>query len=138
MAGFDKLPPLRALLEDRVTAVVATTSNGQAFTVTMTPAPTAYADGMALNVRFPTASQANPTLDILDANGMGLGAKPIRDVGGDALSSGHIAQHSRAELYYVTQGSGYWVLGAGGARGPAGPPTAPDGTCSASSPTLPR
>ena len=76
-AGLNRLPGIRELHEDRVSAVVATTANGQAFTVTMTPAPTAYADGIALNVRFPQASQANPTLDILDADGMGLGPKPI-------------------------------------------------------------
>ena len=124
-AGFDKLPALRALLEDRVTAVIATTANGVAYTVTMGPAPTGYTDGMALNVRFPQVNEGNPTLDILDANGVSLGAKPIRDVNGAALTANHIAANVRAELYYVDHSGGYWVLGAGGARGlpgPAGPP----------------
>lgn len=125
--AFNLLPGLRALLEDRVTAVTATTSNGQAFTVTMTPAPTQYTDGMALNVRFPQVSEANPTLDVLDENNVSLGAKPIRDVNGAPLTAGHIAANVRAELYYVDHGQGYWILGAGGARGEPGPAGPPDG-----------
>ena len=40
---------------------------------------------------------------------------------GANLTADHIAAHVRAELYYVTQGGGYWILGAGGARGEPGP-----------------
>ena len=128
VAAFDKLPGLRALLEDRVTALVAT-GGPTNYTVRMNPAPTAYTDGIALQVRFPVANAENPTLDILNADGVSLGAKPIRQVDGTALSAGHVAQHARGELYYVTQDAGYWTLGAGarGAQGPAGPP---DGTFS--------
>ena len=93
----------------------------------MDPAPTTYTDGMALNVRFPQVNEGNPTLDIIGANGSSLGAKPIRDVNGANLTADHIAAHVRAELYYVTQGGGYWILGAGGARGEPGPAGPPDG-----------
>ena len=82
---------------------------------------------MALNVRFPQVNEGNPTLDILDANGVSLGAKPIRDVNGAALTANHLAANVRAELYYVDHGGGYWVLGAGGARGEPGPAGPPDG-----------
>lgn len=128
VAAFNKLPGLRALLEDRVTAVVAT-GGPTNFTVRMNPAPTAYTDGMALQVRFPVANAANPNMDILNDQGVSLGAKPIKQVDGTNLSAGHVARHARAELYYVAEGSGYWTLGAGarGAQGPAGPP---DGTFS--------
>ena len=122
-AGFAKLPRLRALLEDRVTAVTAT-GGPTNYTVTMSSPPSAYVDGIALQVRFPAANAPNPTLDILDASSTSLGAKPIRQVDGTALSAGHIAENARAELYYVAEGAGYWTLGAGarGAQGPPGPP----------------
>ena len=122
---------MRALLEDRVTAAVAT-GGPTAYVVTLTHAPTAYTDGMALNVRFPLANLANPTLDIRDPDGNLLGAKPIKQVDGTDLSAGHVAANARGELYYVSEESGYWTLGAGarGATGPAGPP---DGTFSLNS-----
>ena len=122
-AGFAKLPRLRALLEDRVTGVVLT-GGPTAYVATMDSPPTEYRDGIAINARFPVANQPNPTLDLLDPDGNALGAKPIRQVDGSVLTAGHVAAHSRAELYYVTQGAGYWVLGAGarGAEGRPGPP----------------
>lgn len=127
-AAFDKLPRLRALLEDRVTAVRAT-GGPTNYTVTMDRPPTEYTDGMALQVRFPVANAANPNLDILNPEGVRLGAKPIKQVDGTDLTPGHVARHARAELYYVAEGAGYWTLGAGarGARGETGPP---DGTFS--------
>ena len=123
-AGFAKLPALRALLEDRVTAAVAT-GGPTAYVVTLTHPPTAYTDGMALNVRFPVANAANPNLDILDPDGTALGAKPIKQVDGTDLSAGHVAANARGELYYVSQGSGIldarrgraWSDGAGRAAG---------------------
>ena len=122
-AGFERLPALRPLLEDRVTAAVAT-GGPNAYVVNIAHPPAAYTDGMALNVRFPTVNAQAPTLDLQDMNGVALGAKPIRQVDGTTLSAGHIAADARAELYYVGVGQGYWVLGAGarGARGQAGPP----------------
>ena len=82
---------------------------------------------MALNVRFPQANEGAPTLDILDENSVSLGAKPIRDVTGAALSAALISANVRAELYYVDEGNGYWILGAGGARGTPGPAGPPNG-----------
>ena len=82
---------------------------------------------MAVNVRFQVANQVNPELDIELSDGTRLGAKPIRDVNGAALTAGHIAENVRGELYYVDNGTGYWILGAGGARGLQGPPGPPDG-----------
>lgn len=127
-AAFDKLPRLRALLEDRVTAVVAT-GGPNAFTIRLPHPPTAYTDGMAVNVRFPMANTGAVLLDMIDANGIALGAKPVRQVDGSPLQAGHLSADSRGELYYVTAGGGYWTLGAG-ARGIPGPPGPPAGTFS--------
>ena len=126
--AFVKLPGLRALLEDRVSAFAAT-GGPVNFTVTMTSPPSAYTDGIALQVRFPVANEPNPTLDILDENGVSLGAKAIKQVDGTNLSDGHIAENARAELYYVAEGAGFWTLGAG-ARGAQGQPGPPAGTFS--------
>ena len=68
-AGLNRLPGIRELHEDRVSAVVARPPTGRQLHRHDDPAPTAYADGMALNVRFPVANQGNPTLDILDETG---------------------------------------------------------------------
>ena len=126
--GFAKLPDPRALFEDRVSALVLT-GGPTAYVGTMDSPPVAYVDGIAINARFPVANAPNPTLDLLDPDGNALGAKPIRQVDGTALTAGHVAANARAELYYVGVGAGYWVLGAG-ARGAPGPATAPDGTFS--------
>ena len=127
-AGFNKLPALRALLEDRVTAAVAT-GGPVAYSVSLPHPPSTYVDGIAINVRFPVANDDNPTLELLDADGGSLGARPIRQVDGTALAADHISADSRGELYYVDVGAGYWTLGAG-ARGTQGLPGPPAGTFS--------
>ena len=127
-AAFDKLPRLRAFLEDRVTAAVAT-GGPVSYVVMLAHPPRMYVDGMALNVRFPVTNAALPTLDVVGVDGSALGAKPIRQVDGSNLDAGHIAMNARAELYYVDVGGGYWTVGAG-ARGPQGIPGPPDGTFS--------
>lgn len=129
--GLNRLPGVRELHEDRVTAVTAT-GGPTNYTVTMNPAPTAYTDGMALNVRFPVANEPNPTLSVLGPGNTSLGTKPIRQVDGSALGASHVAANARAELYYVAEGSGFWTLGAG-ARGIQGLPGPPDGTFSVNS-----
>ena len=122
-AGFARLPDERALKEDRVSAIVLT-GGPLNYIGEMAEPPVAYVDGIALNCRFPVANEPNPTLDLRDPGGALLGAKPIRQVDGSALTAGHVAANARAELYYVTEGAGYWVLGAGarGAEGRPGPP----------------
>lgn len=124
--AFNKLPERRALLEDRVTAVRATVANGT-YTVTMDSPPSQYTDGLALNVRFPQANEENPMLEVIGEDGMSLGAKPIRDVRRQPLTANHISANTRAELYYVAHGGGYWIIGAGAAVGEIGPVGPPDG-----------
>ena len=132
-SAFDKLPRLRALLEDRVTSAVATTTDaGQSYRITVPHPPTAYTRGMAVQVGFPATNKANPTLNLVAANGTALGAKSIRQVNGQSLGAGHIEENAIAELYYQTADGGYWILGAG-AAGVEGPPGPPEGTFSLNS-----
>ena len=79
--------------------------------------------GFAINVRFPSSNSGAANLDVVGADGNGLGSKPIRQVDGSALTDGHIADDATAELYYNDVGQGHWTLGAGarGIRGLAGP-----------------
>ena len=129
--SFALLPSRDALLQDRVTAAIAT-GGPVHYQVVLDHPPDAYRDAITLNIRWPVANDPDPTLSVVGADGAPLGQKPIRQVDGTALSANHFAAHSRGELYYVTQGAGYWILGAGarGIQGPAGPP---DGTFSLNS-----
>jgi len=131
VAGFDKLPSEEQLKTDSTTSAVAT-GGPVNYSVELPFAPDSYVDQMRIGVRFPVANTGAANIEVIGANGVTLGFKPIRQIDGTPLTEGHIGANSEGLLQYSAVGSGHWTLmaGARGARGPAGPP---DGTFSVNS-----
>jgi hypothetical protein len=91
---------------------VVDTGTANAYVVTLNPAPTAYADGMAVTVKIKTTNTGASTLNI-----NGLGAKTILDSHGNALAAGKL----KAGLPYTFRynGTNFILQGEGGEYGTA-------------------
>jgi hypothetical protein len=90
------------------------TGTANAYVVTLNPAPTAYADGMAVTVKIKTTNTGASTLNI-----NGLGAKAILDSHGNVLIAGKL----KAGLPYTFRynGTNFILQGEGGEYGTATP-----------------
>lgn len=91
---------------------VVDTGTVNAYVVALNPAPTAYADGMAVTVKIKTANTGASTLNVNS-----LGAKSILDSLGNALTSGKL----KAGLPYTFRynGTNFILQGEGGEYGTA-------------------
>ena len=94
-------------------AVTAGTAN--TYTVTTTPAPTSYVDGMGIAVRIHAANTGASTI-----NWNGLGAKAIVDLKGNALTPGKLPIGTRVSLRYSSAAGNFQLQGEGGEYGTAG------------------
>lgn len=93
-AGFDRMPGKDALAEGRVTYVAAGGSSGT-YTVTLTPALTAYTTGLRLSLKMPEINSGACTLNVNS-----LGARSIKRVDGTDPSSGDFVLNGIAEFVY--------------------------------------
>jgi hypothetical protein len=86
---------------------VTATGTANTYAVTLSPAPTAYTDGMRVTVKINVASTGASTLNINS-----LGAKTILDSLGNAIGSGGLKANIPYQLCY--NGTNFIVLGKGG------------------------
>ncbi len=100
----------------RQPAYAVTGGTGNAYTVSTTPAPTAYVDGMGVIIR---ANRANTGAATLNWNG--LGAIPIVDAKGRALIADKIPNGARLSLRYSSAAVNFQLQGEGGEYGTATP-----------------
>ncbi|WP_206098847.1 hypothetical protein [Paenibacillus paeoniae] len=89
-----------------------TAGTGVAYTVTLTPALTAYADGVAVAIKTHVANTGTATLNV-----NGLGAKSVLDSKGRALIAGKLAASGVYTLRY--NGTAFILQGEGGDYGTA-------------------
>lgn len=82
------------------------TGSANTYAVTLSPAPTAYVDGMAICVKINVASTGASTLNV-----NGLGAKTILDSLGNAITSGGLKAGVPYTLRY--NGTNFIVQGKG-------------------------
>ncbi len=83
------------------------TGTANTYAVTLSPAPTAYADGMAVCVKINVASTGASTVNV-----NGLGAKTILDSLGNAITAGGLKAATPYTLRY--NGTNFIVQGKGG------------------------
>lgn len=100
---------LTAHMADRLNHIpyAVTTGTANTYAVTLSPAPTAYADGMALCVKINVASTGASTINV-----NGLGAKTILDSLGNAITAGGLKASTPYTLRY--NGTNFIVQGKGG------------------------
>lgn len=85
------------------------TGSANTYAVTLSPAPTAYVDGMAITVKINVASTGTSTLNV-----NGLGAKSIKDSLGNAITSGGLKANTPYTLRYESTSGSFIVQGKGG------------------------
>lgn len=88
------LPPRADLLNNRIGYAAATGTNN-ALLVSVSPAPTAYVDGMGLTVKLSATNTGTATINV-----NGLGVKPLTRPDGTALSGGDLASGAIVNLRY--------------------------------------
>lgn len=91
-----------------------TAGSANTYTVSTTPAPAAYVDGMGLVLRIHAANTGASTV-----NWDGLGAKAIVDGKGNALIAGKLPLGGRVSLRYSTAAGNFQLQGEGGEYGTA-------------------
>jgi hypothetical protein len=102
VAGFDELPTKLALRQNRVTyASAGGTAN--ALTVTLSPAPAAYVEGMHIALKIASTNTGATTVNV-----NGLGVKAIKRLAGEALLSGDLQSGGIVECRY--DGSAFRVV----------------------------
>ncbi len=79
------LAAIRLVASSGAGTYAASTSAANTYTATLSPAPSAYAAGMTVFIKFTNANSGASTLNL-----NGLGAKSIKDATGAALVSGNI------------------------------------------------
>lgn len=94
-----------------------TGGSANAYTVSTTPAPAAYVDGMGVVIRVHAANTGASTV-----NWNSLGAKAIVDGKGNALTAGKLPLGGRIALRYSSAAGNFQLLGEGGEYGTAGAP----------------
>lgn len=107
--GPAKQDDLVSHLADKMTHIPYAVATGSAntYAVTLSPAPTAYVDGMAVCVKINVSSTGASTLNV-----NGLGAKAILDSLGNAITSGGLKAGVPYTLRY--NGTNFIVQGKGG------------------------
>lgn len=92
------------IINEQTAATLAGTTAGTAtaYTATFSPSPTAYSDGLTLQILFHTISGASPTL-----NGNALGAVPLRRPNGTAVPASVLRT---GILYTVVYYSGAFIV----------------------------
>lgn len=93
----------------RVPAYAVATGSANTYVVTLSPAPTAYIDGMAITVKINVVSTGASTLNV-----NGLGAKAIKDSLGNAITSGGLKANTPYTLRYESTSGSFIVQGKGG------------------------
>ena len=93
----------------------ATAGSANTYTLTLSPAPTAYVDGMGVVVKVNAANTGATTINV-----NGLGAKAIVDGKGSALTSGKLRLNGIYSLKYSTTSGNFQLVGEGGEYGTAG------------------
>lgn len=93
----------------------ATAGSANTYTLTLSPAPTAYVDGMGVVVKVNAANTGAATINV-----NGLGAKGIVDGKGSALTSGKLRLNGIYSLKYSTTSGNFQLVGEGGEYGTAG------------------
>ena len=93
----------------------ATAGSANIYTLTLSPAPTAYVDGMGVVVKVNVANTGAATINV-----NGLGAKTIVDGKGSALTSGKLRLNGIYSLKYSTTSGNFQLVGEGGEYGTAG------------------
>ncbi|WP_167434070.1 tail fiber protein [Paenibacillus silvae] len=84
-----------------------TTNSGNAYTVTLTPAPTAYVDGLRITIKINSANTGAVTINV-----NGLGAKGVLKSNGSDLTANGIRANSVYSLVY--NGTAFILQGEGG------------------------
>lgn len=92
-----------------------TTGSANTYTLTLTPAPSAYTDGMGVVVKINVANTGAATINVNS-----LGAKAIVDGKGNALTSGKLRLNGTYSLKYNTT-SGNFILQGSDSSGNATP-----------------
>lgn len=94
----------------------ATVTGTTALVATLSPAPTAYVDGMGIALKIANASTGATTLNVNS-----LGAKTIKKANGNDITSGFLKAGSIYSVRYNAT-TGFFILqGEGGEYGTAGP-----------------
>lgn len=98
-------------LADNTTHIPYKVATGSAniYAVTLSPAPTAYIDGMGVCVKINVASTGASTLNV-----NGLGAKPIKDSLGNPITSGGLKANTPYTLRYESTSGSFILQGKGG------------------------
>ncbi|WP_340013386.1 phage tail protein [Paenibacillus sp. FSL K6-1318] len=89
-----------------------TTNSGNAYLVTLTPAPTAYVDGLRITIKINVANTGAVTINV-----NGLGAKSVLKSNGSAIASNAFRVNSVYSLVY--NGTNFILQGEGGEYGTA-------------------
>ena len=92
-----------------------TTGSANTYTLTLSPAPSAYTDGMGVVIKINVANTGAATINV-----NGLGAKAIVDGKGNALTSGKLRLSGTYSLKYNTT-SGNFILQGSDSSGNATP-----------------
>ena len=83
---------------------IASTGTANTYSITLSPAPTSYFEGMAVSVKINVANTGASTINV-----NGLGAKSIKDINGDALTSNALKVDIPYTLRYT--GTYFYVEG---------------------------
>jgi hypothetical protein len=85
------------------------TGSANTYAVTLSPAPTSYIDGMGIVVKINVANTGAATINV-----NGLGAKPMVDGKGSALTAGKLRLNGTYSLKYNTTSGNFILQGEGG------------------------
>jgi hypothetical protein len=88
---------------------VTATGTANTYAVTLSPAPTAYTDGMRVTVKINVACTGASTLNVNS-----LGAKAIKDSLGNAITSGGLKANTPYTFCYESTSGSFILLGKGG------------------------
>ncbi len=86
-----------------------TSGSANIYTLTLTPAPSAYTDGMGIVVKINSANTGAATVNV-----NGLGAKAIVDGKGNALTTGKLRLNGTYSLKYNSTSGNFILQGEGG------------------------
>lgn len=86
-----------------------TTGSANTYAVTLSPAPTSYIDGMGIVVKINVANTGAATINV-----NGLGAKPMVDGKGSALTEGKLRLNGTYSLKYNSTSGNFILQGEGG------------------------
>ena len=111
--NFDIIDTQMKNTNDKVDTVgipyVTSTGTANTYAVTLSPAPTAYTDGMRVTVKINVAATGASTLNVNS-----LGAKAIKDSLGNAITSGGLKANTPYTFCYEATSGSFIVLGKGG------------------------